>query len=168
MLRFLQQIINCGKDCTCSLTLSPYLQLLSGSIECVNHSEFHCPPHVIQRAANDNWFPAFSSSPSSSSSWPSGPRCSAWSMTSAGTEKNPCRFLSCSQIQCSTLNPFLGLANFVPAVAYHCCLNVPATAFSQPGNGLIAEPCSFLKYAISFYFMIFLCQNLSEATWLND
>ena len=88
MLRFLQQIINCGKDCTCSLTLSPYLQLLSGSIECVNHSEFHCPPHVIQRAANDNWFPAFSSSPSSSSSWPSGPRCSASSTTSAGMQKD--------------------------------------------------------------------------------
>ena len=28
--------------------------------------------------------------------------------------------------------------NFVPAVAYHFCLNLPA-AFSQPKNGLIVE-----------------------------
>ena len=31
---------------------------------------------------------------------------------------------------------------FVPAVAYHICLNLPA-AFSQPGNGLIVKPCIF-------------------------
>ena len=30
--------------------------------------------------------------------------------------------------------------NFVPVVAYHLCLNLPA-AFSQPGNGNLAHPC---------------------------
>ena len=30
-----------------------------------------------------------------------------------------------------------GLANFVPAVAYHFCLK-----FSQPGNGILAQPCT--------------------------
>ena len=36
---------------------------------------------------------------------------------------------------------FPGLVNFVPAVAYQFCLNMPAT-FSQPGNGNSAHPCS--------------------------
>ena len=45
---------------------------------------------------------------------------------------------------CWTLGPFPGLVNFVPAVAYHFCLNLPA-AFSQPGNGLIAQPCKFVN-----------------------
>ena len=35
---------------------------------------------------------------------------------------------------------FPGLLNFVPAVAYHFCLNLPA-AFSQPGNGNLLHPC---------------------------
>ena len=35
-----------------------------------------------------------------------------------------------------------GLVNFVPAVAYHFCLNLPA-AFKQPGARLLAEPCRF-------------------------
>ena len=34
-----------------------------------------------------------------------------------------------------------GLENFVPAIAYHFCLKLPA-AFSQPGNGLIEIPCA--------------------------
>ena len=34
---------------------------------------------------------------------------------------------------------FPGLVNFVPAVAYFFCLNLPA-ASSQPGNGLIKIP----------------------------
>ena len=33
------------------------------------------------------------------------------------------------------------LVNFVPAVAYHFCLALPA-AFTQPGARLLAEPCS--------------------------
>ena len=36
---------------------------------------------------------------------------------------------------------FPGLVNFVPAVAYQFCLNMPAT-FSQPGNGNLAQPCT--------------------------
>ena len=42
-------------------------------------------------------------------------------------------------VQGSAKRPFPGLVNFVPAVAYHFCLNLPA-AFSQPGNGLLADP----------------------------
>ena len=34
-----------------------------------------------------------------------------------------------------------GLVYFVPAVAYHFCLSLPA-AFSQPGNGTLAHPCT--------------------------
>ena len=36
-----------------------------------------------------------------------------------------------------------GLVNFVPAVAYHFCLALPA-AFTQPGAQLLAEPCTEL------------------------
>ena len=49
--------------------------------------------------------------------------------------------VSLCDIQGRTIKPLQGLVNFVPDVAYHFCLNVPA-AFSQPGNGLIREPCS--------------------------
>ena len=34
-----------------------------------------------------------------------------------------------------------GLVHFVPAVAYHFCLNLPA-AFTQPGARLLAKPCT--------------------------
>ena len=40
--------------------------------------------------------------------------------------------------------PFPGLVNFVSAVAYLFCLNMPA-AFSQPGNGLIEIPCRLIR-----------------------
>ena len=43
-------------------------------------------------------------------------------------------------VQGISKRPFPGLVNFVPAVAYHFYLNLPA-AFSQPGNGLIEIPC---------------------------
>ena len=42
-------------------------------------------------------------------------------------------------VQGFTLWLFAGLVNFIIAVAYHFCLNLPA-AFSQPGNGLRVEP----------------------------
>ena len=35
----------------------------------------------------------------------------------------------------------LGLVNFVPALAYHFCLNF--TQFTQPGARLLMEPCSY-------------------------
>ena len=38
-----------------------------------------------------------------------------------------------------------GLVNFVPAVAYHFCLALPA-AFKQPGDHLLAEPCTGLGF----------------------
>ena len=34
-----------------------------------------------------------------------------------------------------------GLVNFVPAVACHFCLALPAE-FTQPGDHLVAEPCN--------------------------
>ena len=34
-----------------------------------------------------------------------------------------------------------GLVNSIPAVAYHFCLNL-ATAFTQPGDCLLADLCS--------------------------
>ena len=46
-----------------------------------------------------------------------------------------------SPVQGSTMRPFLGLVNFVPAVAYHLCLNMSAS-FSQPGNGLLEVLCT--------------------------
>ena len=47
------------------------------------------------------------------------------------------------EIQGTSRWPFPGLVNFVPAVAYHFCLNMPE-AFSQPGNGLLEVPCTTL------------------------
>ena len=44
------------------------------------------------------------------------------------------------EIQGWTIRPSPGLVNFVPAVAYHFCLNLPA-AFLQPGNGLLEGLC---------------------------
>ena len=45
-------------------------------------------------------------------------------------------------IQGSTNRRAPGLGNFVPALAYHFCLNLPA-AFTQPGARLLVEPCTF-------------------------
>ena len=43
-------------------------------------------------------------------------------------------------VQGSSIRWAQGLVNFVPAVAYLFCLNLPA-AFSKPGARLILEPC---------------------------
>ena len=51
-----------------------------------------------------------------------------------------CRTCDVTYLQSPSLRPFLGVS-FVPAVAYHFCLNFPA-AFSQPGNGLSDVPCN--------------------------
>ena len=48
------------------------------------------------------------------------------------------------------MRPFPGLVNFVPALAYLFCLNLPA-AFSQPGNGLLRFPVlhqSFIHFQL--------------------
>ena len=34
-----------------------------------------------------------------------------------------------------------GLVNFVPAIAYHYCLDLPA-AFTQPGTSTLADLCT--------------------------
>ena len=44
---------------------------------------------------------------------------------------------------------FPGLVNFVPAVAYHFCLNLPAE-FSQPGNSLTGIPCRLTGYMTTY------------------
>ena len=44
-------------------------------------------------------------------------------------------------LQGTSKRPFPGLVIFVPAVAYHFCLNLPE-AFSQPGNSCLEGPCS--------------------------
>ena len=48
------------------------------------------------------------------------------------------------QVQDSTNRRAPGLVNFVPALAYHFCLNLPA-AFTQPGARLLVEPCTTLS-----------------------
>ena len=44
-------------------------------------------------------------------------------------------------LQSRIIMPFSGLVNFVPAVAYHFCLNFLA-AFSQTENSLIVQLCT--------------------------
>ena len=46
----------------------------------------------------------------------------------------------CLDIHGFTHRRALDLVNFVPALAYHFCLNLPA-AFTQPGARLMVEPC---------------------------
>ena len=41
------------------------------------------------------------------------------------------------------------MVNFVPALAYHFCLNLPA-AFTQPGARLLVEPCTSDNFMIGF------------------
>ena len=48
---------------------------------------------------------------------------------------------SCSLLQGSVERWAPGWVNFVPAVAYHFCLNLP-TAFTQPEVRLLSEPCT--------------------------
>ena len=43
-----------------------------------------------------------------------------------------------------------GLVNFVPAIAYHVCLSLPA-AFTQPGQSLLAELCTLHFSQICHY-----------------
>ena len=46
----------------------------------------------------------------------------------------------CMNIYRAWLNCHPDFMNFVPALAYHFCLNLPAT-FLPTGNGNLAEPC---------------------------
>ena len=45
------------------------------------------------------------------------------------------------EVQGSPKECFPGLVNFVTAVAYHLCLNLPR-AFSQPGKHSFGDPCT--------------------------
>ena len=51
------------------------------------------------------------------------------------------------RVQGSAKKLWPGLVNFVPAVAYNLCLNLPA-AFMQPGQSLLADPCREKKLLI--------------------
>ena len=54
--------------------------------------------------------------------------------------------------------------NFVPAVAYHFCLNLPEK-FSQPGNGDLAQHCNHATYH-KFYYLHFLkCLQSERGHW---
>ena len=44
------------------------------------------------------------------------------------------------RVQGSAKRLWPGLVDFVPAVAYHFCFNLPA-AFTQPGQSFLAKPC---------------------------
>ena len=52
-------------------------------------------------------------------------------------------YFPCYIVQGSTNRRAPGLVNFVLALAYHFCLNLPAT-FTQPGAHLLVEPCTYL------------------------
>ena len=52
-----------------------------------------------------------------------------------------CVSTSAPSLQGSTNRRAPGFVNFVLALAYHFCLNLPA-AFTQPGARLLVEPCS--------------------------
>ena len=69
-------------------------------------------------------------------------------------------------VQGISKRPFPGLVNFVPAVAYLFCLNLPA-AFWQPGNGLLEIPCTCAVYKI---FVVFteLGTRFFCPTWYNS
>ena len=44
------------------------------------------------------------------------------------------------------------LVNFVPALAYHFCLNLPEK-FSKPGIGNLAQPYSENRMLVTHYFI---------------
>ena len=57
-----------------------------------------------------------------------------------------------------------GLVKFVAAVAYHFCQALPA-AFKQPGNNLLAEPCTtFVLNAILTLLRYYNCTYYGELT----
>ena len=60
---------------------------------------------------------------------------------------------SSSPIQGATIRLSPGLVNFVSAVAYLFCLNLPAV-FSQPGNGLTKIPCNHYYRGTPYFFFL--------------
>ena len=66
------------------------------------------------------------------------PEAAAARVTKIGRRHEEGSVLGCAKVL------FPGLVNFVPAVAYHFCLSLPAS-FSQPGNGNLGHPCISLK-----------------------
>ena len=67
-------------------------------------------------------------------------------------------------LQGSNVMPFPGLVNFVSAVAYHFSLNLIA-AFSQPGNGLIVEPCILYSADTWHHIWFMLCRTYVHLFW---
>ena len=65
----------------------------------------------------------------------------------------------CVEIQGSAKRLRPGLVNFVTAVAYHLCLVLPA-GFTQPGQSLLADPCtSLFDYSSVICYAISLCMG---------
>ena len=55
-----------------------------------------------------------------------------------------------------------GLVNFVLALAYHFCLNLPA-AFTQPRARLLVEPCIIPKFGVKM--AIFVPSGCQSPNW---
>ena len=68
-------------------------------------------------------------------------------------------------VQGWTIRPFSGLVTFVPIVAYHICLYLPAT-FSQPGNGLIVQPRSISFVLLTNCPSMEICSNFIKQRFL--
>ena len=63
-----------------------------------------------------------------------------------------------------------GLVSFVSAVAYHCCLSLPA-AFTQPGRSLLADPCILSLQPLCILYLQFTfdgVDNLSMHSSYNE
>ena len=67
--------------------------------------------------------------------------------------------LSSEGIQGSAKRRSPGLVNFVIALAYHFCLALPA-AFMQPGDHLLADPCTVVVFSLSLPFAT--CSKLAD------
>ena len=63
---------------------------------------------------------------------------------------------------------FPGLVNFVSAVAYHLCLNLPR-AFSQPGKHSFGDPCRGSLYCtwIEIWLRLWTIIGLEIQNWSN-
>ena len=70
-------------------------------------------------------------------------------------------FLFTFGIQSSTNRRAPGLVNFVPALAYYFCLNLPA-AFTQPGARLLVEPCTCDSFSVESIDIINHIQRISS------
>ena len=82
-----------------------------------------------------------------------------------------------SALHGSPKESFPGLVNFVTAVAYHLCLNLPR-AFSQPGKHSFGDPCTYATFhpfpvdiwAISWSLILIFINRMEQRVmnWLTE